>query len=123
MVQIKLLDKGPFYYHQYEKPLYFKQDEFGEWCREQPNKKWLLPYQPAYINTNEEWLIERLKKYAEGASENVDIINDSENIFCCSIPQELLAICVPPEERVVKNKLPRIPEDHRMRASDGHRIT
>lgn len=121
MVIIKLLDKGPFYYHQHEKKLSCKIDEFGDYINEKPKKDWLLPYQPLYIITDEKWLIDRLKKYANDAFEKVDI-SSVKPFFCCSIPQEEYALCMPPKERYVENTLPDIPDDSYNYASDDHKI-
>ena len=115
MVHIKLLDKPPFYYHQYERVLKPKmetvregveevvRDEFGYVVYEGPDSDWCLPYEPAYITTDEQWLADRIRAYAATAGEMVDIISDATGTFTCSIPQERLDLCIPPEERKHNN--------------------
>lgn len=122
MITIKLLDRPPFFYHQYEKLLKYKKDEFGEWHREQPDKSWLLPYQPAYVSTDEIWLIKKLREYAASAFEKVDIITDTDLFFYCSIPQEMLNICIPSDNRYIKNEIPDMPDDEHPYTSDGYKI-
>lgn len=121
MVQIKLLDEPPFYYHQYETELKMKKqiswekrdliperDAEGNILFDGPYKDWLLPYKPAYIFTDEQWLVDRLTEYAKTAHEMVDIISDKPWAFTCSIPQHLISMCVRPDEVCSANELPEI---------------
>lgn len=115
MVQIKLLDTPPFYYHEYCKNLKPLMDEFSD-CKqyardedgclifEQPDESWCLPFEPAYIVTDEPWLIKRIRDYAKNAFEMIDIICDKEGFFSCAIPQERIDLCVPPDSRKHQNK-------------------
>ena len=124
MVKISLLDKGPYYYHEFERALRpltnvfydengsphkdYVRDEHGYLVYEQPKKDWCLSYEPAYIMTDEQWLIERIREYARTAFDKVDVELDDNGLFKCSIPQERLDLCIPPKTRKHINKPIRI---------------
>lgn len=119
MVKISLLDKGPFYYHEYERALRplqtmrfdkhgkarpeYERDQDGFVLYEQPGKDWCLSYEPAYIITDEQWLIDRILDYAKDAFDKVDIHEPKGDMFSCSIPQERLDLCIPPTDRIHRN--------------------
>ena len=139
MIQIKLLDRPAFYYHEYERKLQPKlvhnpitdkeeimRDDFGYIVYEKPKQDWCLPYEPAYVDTDEQWLIDRLKEYAEAAGPMFDFIGQREKIYSCSIPQEQIGICTPPAERTHKNVPAYIPKNSNERiyiTTDGRRLS
>lgn len=53
-----------------------------------------LPYDPAFIMTDDRWLVKRLRHYAREHPE-VDLASDSGNTIRMSIPKADLAICIP----------------------------
>ena len=102
MTVIKRRDKGPFFWHEYErnipvldhrgKPMF---DEHHQPVYQKPKPDWYLPYEPVYILTNELAVSAQIFALKDMDPMTVDIIN--ENMYgeetpwlYCSLKKELL---------------------------------
>ena len=102
MTVVKSIDKGPFFWHEYErnipvlndrgKPMFY---ENRHPVYEQPKPDWYLPYTPVYILTNELAVSAQIFALKDMDPMTVDIIN--ENMYgeetpwlYCSLKKELL---------------------------------
>ena len=86
MTVVKTLDKGPFFWHEYEQ---------GTYVREHPKHDWCLPYEPVYILTNELNVSAQIFALKDIDPMTVDIINEhsygEDSLWLnCSIDKRLM---------------------------------